>query len=67
MCSGRHIAKRATLIFLSIVLRKFDLKIVGKREMPIPDLGRPVLGIMAVKDDQDYTVRVSKRQMLGSS
>lgn len=64
MCSGRHIARRATIMFLSMVLRKFDMEIVGDKKMPIPDLGRPVLGIMAVKDDQDYTVRVSERSTL---
>ncbi|KAJ9321968.1 hypothetical protein DTO027B5_8798 [Paecilomyces variotii] len=51
MCNGRHMAKRATLIFLSIVLRRFDIVIVGEGKLPTPDLGRPVLGIMAVKDD----------------
>jgi cytochrome P450 len=64
MCSGRHIAKRATIMFLSLVLRNFDVAIVGEKKMPIPDLGRPVLGIMAVKDDQDFTVRVSERTSL---
>uniref|UniRef100_A0A093VLB8 Cytochrome P450 n=1 Tax=Talaromyces marneffei PM1 TaxID=1077442 RepID=A0A093VLB8_TALMA len=38
MCSGRHIAKCATLMFLSLVLRKFDIEIVGGRKMPAPDL-----------------------------
>lgn len=64
MCSGRHIAKRATLMFLSIVLRKFDIEIIGEKSMPVPDLGRPVLGIMAVKDDQDFAVRVSERALI---
>ncbi|TAQ84949.1 hypothetical protein B7494_g6729 [Chlorociboria aeruginascens] len=64
MCSGRHVAKRATLMFAAIVLHKFDIEIVGDKKMPIPDLGRPVLGIMAVKDDDDYTVRVSERKAI---
>ncbi|KAE8556219.1 hypothetical protein EYB25_000919 [Talaromyces marneffei] len=64
MCSGRHIAKCATLMFLSLVLRKFDIEIVGGRKMPAPDLGRPVLGIMALKDDQDYTMRISERALV---
>lgn len=61
MCSGRHVAKRASLMFLSLIIRRFDIVIIGDMRMPVPDLGRPVLGIMAVKDDEDYTVRVSKR------
>ncbi|PQE32214.1 cytochrome P450 oxidoreductase protein [Rutstroemia sp. NJR-2017a WRK4] len=61
MCSGRHVAKRATLMFLAMVLRNFEVEIVGEKKLPVPDLGRPVLGIMAVKDDDDYTVNISER------
>ncbi|RYP42550.1 hypothetical protein DL768_010322 [Monosporascus sp. mg162] len=61
MCSGRHVAKRATLMFLAMVLRRFDIAIVGDAKMPTPDLGRPVLGVMAVKNDEDYRVRISER------
>ncbi|KAK0616095.1 putative cytochrome p450 [Bombardia bombarda] len=45
MCSGRHVAKRATLMFLAMVVT------------------RPVLGVMAVKDDEDYVVRVEERKV----
>lgn len=49
-------------MFLAMVLRRFDVSIVGDAKMPASDLGRPVLGIMAVKNDEDYTVRISERQ-----
>ena len=49
-------------MFLAMVLRRFDVSIVGEAKMPASDLGRPVLGIMAVKNDEDYTVRISERQ-----
>ncbi|KAI0003884.1 putative cytochrome p450 [Xylariaceae sp. FL0662B] len=52
MCSGRHVAKRATLMFLAMIL------------MPAADLARPVLGVMAVSNDEDYTIRISTRQVV---
>ncbi|KAI0904667.1 hypothetical protein F4823DRAFT_633745 [Ustulina deusta] len=63
MWSGRHIAKRAIQIFLAMVLLRFDVTIVGGVDLPPTDLGRPVLGIIAVKFDQDYNVRLTERSV----
>jgi hypothetical protein len=85
MCSGRHVAKRATrelfrhipekknttdltvVMFLAMILKRFDITIVGDDKMPPADLGRPVLGIMAVKLDEDYTVRLTERLVPGQT
>lgn len=61
MCGGRYIAQRAILTFVGITLHRFDISMDKDSKMPIGDLGRPVLGIMAVKKDEDYTVRISPR------
>lgn len=50
-------------IFLVMVLLRFDVTIVGGVDLPPADLGRPVLGIIAVKFDQDYNVRLTERSV----
>ncbi|KAL7626984.1 hypothetical protein AAE478_003759 [Parahypoxylon ruwenzoriense] len=58
LCTGRFIAKRATLMFVALVLRRFDVELVGEPGLPETDLGRPVLGISGVKEGQDLLTRL---------
>ncbi|KAL9083517.1 MAG: hypothetical protein Q9165_008498 [Trypethelium subeluteriae] len=61
-CSGRFLAKYFVTAFVATLLRRFDIDPVGDPPMPQPDVGRPVLGIMSVKEGQDYMVSISKRK-----
>lgn len=63
LCTGRHAAKHATLIFIATLLRRFDVEKVGAVGLPEVDLGRPVLGISAVKEGQDYKVKIRPRKL----
>ncbi|KAI0837162.1 putative cytochrome p450 [Hypoxylon sp. FL0890] len=64
LCAGRHAAKRATIIFVTILLRRFNIKIIGNPPFPEADLGRPVLGISSFKEGHDFSVRFSLRNNL---
>ncbi|KAI1633645.1 putative cytochrome p450 [Biscogniauxia mediterranea] len=61
LCTGRYAAKRATIIFVTTLLRRFDIEMVGNPPFPEIDLGRPVLGISSFKESHDFTVRFSLR------
>jgi cytochrome P450 len=61
-CSGRFLAKFFVTAFVATLLRRFDIEAVGDPPMPQPDVGRPVLGIISVKEGQDYVVNLSKRK-----
>ncbi|KAI1098020.1 putative cytochrome p450 [Jackrogersella minutella] len=61
-CSGRFLAKYFVTAFVATVLRRFDIEMVGNPPMPEPDVGRPVLGIISVKEGQDYMVSITKRK-----
>ncbi|KAI0381915.1 putative cytochrome p450 [Hypomontagnella monticulosa] len=62
LCTGRHAAKRATLIFVATLLRRFNIEMIGNPPLPEPDLGRPVLGISSFQKGHDLTVRLSVRK-----
>ncbi|KAI1657788.1 putative cytochrome P450 oxidoreductase [Daldinia decipiens] len=62
LCTGRYIAKRATLIFVALVLRRFNIEIIGEPRLPEADLGRPVLGISGLKEGQDFLVKLTPRE-----
>ncbi|KAK3303785.1 putative cytochrome p450, partial [Chaetomium strumarium] len=63
MCPGRYVAKRAVMLFVAMLLRRFELEMVGGPDTPVPDAeqGKPVLGIMSVKEGQDLMVRLTRR------
>lgn len=61
-CSGRFLAKFLVTGFVATLLRRFDIEAVGDPPMPQPDVGRPVLGIISVKEGQDYRVSLTKRK-----
>ncbi|KAK3689100.1 putative cytochrome P450 [Podospora appendiculata] len=61
-CSGRFLAKFFVTAFVATMLRRFDIEMVGEPPMPQPDVGRPVLGIISVKQGGDYMVSIKKRK-----
>ncbi|KAM4066411.1 cytochrome p450 [Hirsutella rhossiliensis] len=62
LCSGRYVAKHLTFMFTAMALRRFDMARVGDGPFPEGDIGKPALGMMSIKKDQDYTIRLSARQ-----
>jgi cytochrome P450 len=62
MCPGRHIAKRAVYVFITMVLDRFDLKLVGDRTILEADLTRPVPGLMSPKMGSELRVRLTERK-----
>ncbi|KAI0449786.1 cytochrome P450 [Xylaria acuta] len=62
MCPGRHIAKRAVYIFITMVLNRFDLEVRGDRTTLEADLTRPVPGLMSPKVGQELWVRLTARK-----
>lgn len=63
MCPGRHVAKRAVLVFVAMLLQRFDIEMDGYQPMPEAEEGKPVLGIMSIKENQDLKVRLTTRKV----
>lgn len=64
-CSGRFLAKFFVTAFVAALLRRFDIEAIGDPPMPQPDVGRPVLGIISVREGDDYLVSITKRKSTG--
>lgn len=63
MCPGRHIAKRAVYIFITMVLNRFDIELLGDRKTLKADLTRPVPGLMSPKVGEELIVRLTERKV----
>ncbi|KAI0100869.1 cytochrome P450 [Nemania sp. FL0031] len=63
MCTGRYAAKHAIFIFMAMLLRRFDVTTVGQFKVPEADLGRPVLGIVSTKGDEDMVIKLTQRSL----
>ncbi|TVY90633.1 Beta-amyrin 11-oxidase [Lachnellula willkommii] len=61
MCSGRFLAGYSVTTFAATLLQRFDIELVGNPPIPQADEGRPVLGIMSIKEGQDFNIRISPR------
>ena len=61
LCSGRFLARYSVTTFVATLLRRFDVEMVGSPDFPKGDEGRPVLGIISVKEGQDFNVRLTAR------
>ncbi|KAM0247338.1 hypothetical protein ACHAQJ_009895 [Trichoderma viride] len=62
MCPGKYMAKRSVLLFIAMLLQRFDIEMDGYQPIPAADEGKPVLGIMSIKDNKDLRVRVTARK-----
>lgn len=63
ICSGRYLAKFFVTAFIAKLLRSFDIKMIRDSPMPLADVGRPVVGIIGVKEGHDIAVSISKRDV----
>ncbi|KAK8066627.1 cytochrome p450 [Apiospora hydei] len=61
MCPGHFIAKRETVMFVAMVLQRFDIELDGDATVMELDLGKPVLGLADRKEGQDVSVRLTSR------
>lgn len=64
MCPGRYVAKRSVLIFVAMLFHRFDVEMAGHQPMPAAEEGKPVLGIMSVKEGEDLKVRLTPRKQV---
>ncbi|KAI1841566.1 hypothetical protein JX265_004704 [Neoarthrinium moseri] len=62
-CPGRHIAKRAVLLFTAMVLHRYDIKLVDGQKMMEADLTKPVPGLMSPKLGEDMLVQLAPRKL----
>lgn len=62
ICSGRYLAKFFVTAFVATLLRRFDIEMVGNPPLPEPDVGRPVVGIIGVKEGPDQLISIMKRK-----
>lgn len=62
LCSGRFLARFSVTTFVATLLRRFDVEAVGDPPFPEGDAGRPVLGIISIKEGQDFNVRLTSRK-----
>ena len=46
---------------MATLLRHFDVRLVGLPAFPQADEGRPVLGIMSIKEGNDFKVELQPR------
>ncbi|OTA57644.1 putative cytochrome p450 [Hypoxylon sp. EC38] len=63
MCSGQFLARFSVTTFVATLLRRFNIEKVGNPSFPQADEGRPVLGIMPIKEGHDFNVRLLPREM----
>ncbi|KAL7791987.1 cytochrome P450 [Trichoderma ceciliae] len=61
MCPGRYVAKRSVLLFTAMLLQRFDIEMDGDQPIPTAEEGKPVLGIMSIKENEDLRVRLTSR------
>ncbi|KAL7938509.1 cytochrome P450 [Trichoderma chlorosporum] len=62
MCPGRHAAKRCVLLFVAMLLQRFDVEMDGYQPIPTADEGQPMLGVLSIKGTDDLRVRLTARK-----
>lgn len=61
-CPGRFVAEQAAVVFVAMVLKRFDITLApSKQPFPLPEEGNPVLGLMDPRKGYDLQVRLSAR------
>lgn len=66
-CPGRFLARREVVVFVALVVRRFDVALAATADgrangLPEIETKKPCLGVMGVRDGQDCVVQVSRRQ-----
>lgn len=63
ICPGRFITKRAVVIVVALLLRRFDIAMAGGYQpLPVADEWRPVLGVVDIKPGDDMRIRLTPRK-----
>lgn len=63
ICPGRFITKRVVVLFVALILRRFDISMAGGHQpMPTAEEWRPVLGVIDVKPGDDMRIRLTPRK-----
>ncbi|TWU71881.1 Cholesterol 7-alpha-monooxygenase [Metarhizium rileyi] len=64
ICPGRFFTKRVVVIFVALLLRRFDISMAGgSQSLPQADEWRPVLGIADIKPGDDMRIRLTPRRL----
>lgn len=61
MCPGRYIAKHAVMIFVAIVLHRFDIELAYPQPFPRTDDCKPVVGMVSAMKGDEVMVRLRSR------
>lgn len=65
ICSGRHFSKRTVAIFVTLLLRRYDISMAGeKQSLPVEDEWRPVLGVADPKPGHEVWVKLTPRKTM---
>ena len=63
-CPGRTLARQEFAVFVSELLEKYDVEIVGKGEgLPHVDEKTPTKGIMMPKEGEDLRLRIMRKRL----
>ncbi|KAE8168174.1 putative cytochrome P450 [Aspergillus tamarii] len=80
LCPGRQYARETTFCFIAMLLSRYDLAIVTedasssggdkahevkKPRFPQPDYSKPVVGVTAPGEQEDITIRLTPRRVVG--
>lgn len=55
-CPGRFIARQEVVVFIALLLEKFDVKAVEGQKFPRLDEGKPTTGLMSPMDGEDLLI-----------
>ena len=61
-CPGRLIARQEVAVFVAVMLKKFDVEVVGDGKLPKLDGRKPSTGMMSPKVGEDVLVRLRPRK-----
>lgn len=61
VCTGRFVAEHMIKSCVAIILRRFDLSVLGGAHVPRGDECTPGLGIMGLRAGEDFKVKITAR------
>jgi len=61
-CPGRHFSGQATMVFVAMMLHRFELSLdPADQKFPEADPSRPVLGLIGVKKNSSLDLKLTRR------
>lgn len=61
-CPGRLIARQEVTVFVAVMLKRFDVEVVGDGKLPRLDGRKPSTGMMSPGPGEDVLVRLRSRE-----